>query len=277
MPTCAPRSSTRAQSEASLDEPEEPATALATARAPPLHDPVRAGARRTPRSSSSPPPTPPARSARSPASASPGRARASASTRWRSPTAIPTPTARIIESVFQEARVPVYLHEGTPMSERPLGRRVIALLELIDSDFERRAVTDFLADGRLPEDTWEKYGEPKAADWDRFSRAAGVVRGIEQWEQRLTAHADEARALRPRVGARRRASRPHLPSVHPRPPLRPLEAARRGLLVRAPRPARRRSFAATSTTRSRSSTPSTASAASTRSTSPPPTSAFARR
>src|SRR4051794_9193966 len=67
----------------------------------------------------------------------------------------PDPYRSLIESVFIEAGVPVYLHEGTPMSERPLGRRVIALLELIDTGLERRALIDFLSDGRLPRKTWE--------------------------------------------------------------------------------------------------------------------------
>ena len=75
----------------------------------------------------------------------------------------PDPYRSLIESVFREAGIPVYLHEGTPMSERPLGRRVIALLELIDSDFERRAVMDFLTDGRLPEATREHYGDANAS------------------------------------------------------------------------------------------------------------------
>jgi ATP-dependent helicase/nuclease subunit B len=103
----------------------------------------------------------------------------------------PEPYRSIIESVFQEAGVPAYLHEGTPMSERPLGRRAIALLELADSEFERRAITDFLADGKLPEKTWEKYGKPTASTWDRFSRKAGVVRGFDQWEERLEHHASK--------------------------------------------------------------------------------------
>ncbi len=103
----------------------------------------------------------------------------------------PDPYRSLIESVFIEAGVPVYLHEGTPMSERPLGRRVIALLNLIDSELDRRAVIDFLTDGRLPEETWERYGKAASSRWDRFSRRAGVVRGQEQWEQRLAAYRED--------------------------------------------------------------------------------------
>ena len=58
----------------------------------------------------------------------------------------------LIESVFGEAGIPLYLHEGTPMSERPLGRRAIALLDLVGAGFERRAVMDFLADTQASEE-----------------------------------------------------------------------------------------------------------------------------
>ena len=91
----------------------------------------------------------------------------------------------LIESVFAEAGIPLYLHEGTPMSERPLGRRAIALLDLVGEGFERRAVMDFLADTRLPKKTREDYGGAPVQRWDRLSRQAGIVRGAEQWEERL--------------------------------------------------------------------------------------------
>jgi ATP-dependent helicase/nuclease subunit B len=103
----------------------------------------------------------------------------------------PDPYRSLIESVFIEAGVPVYLHEGTPMSERPLGRRVIALLELIGSELDRRSVIDFLSDGHLPTQTWERYGKPSASQWDRLSRRAGVVRGLQQWERRLQTYRDK--------------------------------------------------------------------------------------
>jgi RecB family exonuclease len=103
----------------------------------------------------------------------------------------PDPYRSLIESVLIEAGVPVYLHEGTPMSERPLGRRVIALLELIGSELDRRSVIDFLSDGHLPKETWEGYGRPSASQWDRLSRRAGVVRGVQQWERRLQAYREE--------------------------------------------------------------------------------------
>ena len=96
------------------------------------------------------------------------------------------PYRALLEAAFREADVPAYLHEGTPLTERPLGRRIAALLDLVDGDLERPTVMTFLADARLPAGTWERY-KVSAAGWDTDSRRAGVVRGAEQWQTRLAA------------------------------------------------------------------------------------------
>ena len=93
----------------------------------------------------------------------------------------------LVESTFREAGIPVYLDEGTPISERPLGRRALALLDLVGSGLERRAVMDFLTDADLPEATRRRYGGIPAPRWDALSRRAGVVRGGEEWRDRLAA------------------------------------------------------------------------------------------
>lgn len=99
----------------------------------------------------------------------------------------------LIEASFREADVPLYLHEGSPLSERPLGRRVSALLDLADSKLERTRVMSFLADARLPDETWKRYGHPSATRWDGISREAGVIEGIAQWRDRLTGYAQRLR------------------------------------------------------------------------------------
>ena len=55
-----------------------------------------------------------------------------------------------VEAVFAEAGIPVYLDDGPSLAERPLGRRILALLDLIDSPLRRRDVMAFLSDGRMP-------------------------------------------------------------------------------------------------------------------------------
>jgi ATP-dependent helicase/nuclease subunit B len=96
-----------------------------------------------------------------------------------------------IEAVFGEAKIPLYLHEGTPLIERPVGRQAAALLDLVEGNLERRAVMDFLTDVRLPKSTWEAYGNAPTARWDQLSREAGIVEGRDQWRERLAARRED--------------------------------------------------------------------------------------
>jgi ATP-dependent helicase/DNAse subunit B len=91
----------------------------------------------------------------------------------------------LIDQMLREAGIPAYLHEGTPLSERGLGRQALALLDLIDSNLPRVQVMQFLADGRFPQETWDRYGGISGAGWDALSRQAGVVEGAQQWGERL--------------------------------------------------------------------------------------------
>lgn len=91
----------------------------------------------------------------------------------------------LVEAVLTEAGIPVYLDDGPSLAERPLGRRILALLDLVDSPLRRRDVIAFLSEGRLPRETRERFGGAPSARWDSISRRAGVVEGIEQWRSRL--------------------------------------------------------------------------------------------
>jgi Exodeoxyribonuclease V, gamma subunit len=62
----------------------------------------------------------------------------------------------LVEAVFIEAEIPLYLHEGSPLAERPVGRQTLGLLDLYDTDFSRQSVMDFLTDARLPSDVHEE-------------------------------------------------------------------------------------------------------------------------
>ena len=95
------------------------------------------------------------------------------------------PYRPLLEAAFRDADVPAYLHEGTPLTERPLGRRIAALLALVDSGLDRSTVMAFLSDARLPTAIWERYGRVSPVAWDTLSRRAGIVQGIDQWNDRL--------------------------------------------------------------------------------------------
>ena len=93
----------------------------------------------------------------------------------------------LVEAVFVEAGIPVYLHEGSPLAERPIGRQTLGLLALFDGELSRQSVMDFLTDAKFPEALHDEYGGIPASRWDSLSREAGIVKGAEQWQRRLGA------------------------------------------------------------------------------------------
>jgi len=93
----------------------------------------------------------------------------------------------LVEAVFLEAGIPMYLHEGSPLAERPVGRQTLGLLDLFESDFSRKSVMDFLTDAKLPSDLHDEFGGIPATRWDSVSRQAGIVGSVEQWRVRLEA------------------------------------------------------------------------------------------
>ena len=80
----------------------------------------------------------------------------------------------LVEAVFTEAGIPVYLDDGPSIAERPLGRRFLALLDLIDSPLRRRDVLAFLTDGWLPKETRDRYGgaRSRSGSQSRVARAS---------------------------------------------------------------------------------------------------------
>jgi RecB family exonuclease len=93
----------------------------------------------------------------------------------------------VVEAVFTEAGIPVYLDDGPSIAERPIGRRILALMDLIDSKMRRRDVLAFLTDGWLPRETRARYGDVSVWRWESVTRRAGIAEGIEQWRTRLAA------------------------------------------------------------------------------------------
>ncbi|HJU47622.1 MAG TPA: hypothetical protein VJ689_05795, partial [Gaiellaceae bacterium] len=91
-----------------------------------------------------------------------------------------------VDEIFREAGIPFYLHDGSPLSEHPIGRRLLALLELIaDESFSRRRVMEFITETEFPRSTRDAYPGLRPSEWDTYSREAGVVEGIDQWRTRL--------------------------------------------------------------------------------------------
>jgi ATP-dependent helicase/nuclease subunit B len=91
----------------------------------------------------------------------------------------------LVDELFREARIPVYLNDGSPLIERPIGRSLAALLTLIGSRLTRASVMEFLTETTLPPAKLERLNGFEPAAWDQLSREAGIVEGHEQWLDRL--------------------------------------------------------------------------------------------
>jgi len=106
----------------------------------------------------------------------------------------------LLREAFAAAGIPAAILPGTPLSEMPAGRGVMALARLPERDFSRTAVLDLLRVAPLRRALPGPEGPVAALHtaWDRVSRAAGVTHGVERWSSALAALADDRReALAP--------------------------------------------------------------------------------
>ena len=93
------------------------------------------------------------------------------------------PYALLAHEQFEAAGVP---HNGPAvrtLAQTLSGRTLLGLLRLREADFRRDAVMDWLSSAPVLE---RPGGNPAPAHrWDALSRSAGVVKGVEQWRERM--------------------------------------------------------------------------------------------
>jgi RecB family exonuclease len=96
------------------------------------------------------------------------------------------PYARLLHDHLELAGI---VHNGVSvrtLADSVLGRGLLRLLALPDHDFRRDDVFALLAGAPV----LDGHGrEAPAVNWERISRDAGIVRGIDEWHARLTRYA----------------------------------------------------------------------------------------
>jgi len=103
------------------------------------------------------------------------------------------PYRALVDEIFSEAGIETYLHDGRLLSDHPLGRRLLALLDLAaDAKFSRAKVMEFLTETRVSGEAAAAHGF-RPSEWETYTREAGVVEGREQWDERLSRLAREKR------------------------------------------------------------------------------------
>ncbi|HYM15239.1 MAG TPA: PD-(D/E)XK nuclease family protein [Dehalococcoidia bacterium] len=111
------------------------------------------------------------------------------------------PYAALVGEIFTEAGIETYVHDGRRLAAHPLGRRLLALLELAaDGSFSRAAVMEFLTETRLSPGLRARYRGVHPSAWETYTREAGVVEDAAQWDGRLALLAGEKREAARREG-----------------------------------------------------------------------------
>ncbi|WP_041289454.1 PD-(D/E)XK nuclease family protein [Kribbella flavida] len=100
-----------------------------------------------------------------------------------------TPYARLLHEHLAAAKVTVNGPGTRPVHERALARTLLEVLALVDHDLPRADLFRALANAPTRDFTGERIPVPQ---WERLSRAAGVVRG-DDWDVRLARYADTER------------------------------------------------------------------------------------
>jgi ATP-dependent helicase/nuclease subunit B len=96
--------------------------------------------------------------------------------------------AQMLRDVLASAHIPFAGLERRALADSYAGRTLLGLLKLVESDFGRAEVMQWMS--ALTRDI---PGWPVPGRWERITRATGIVRGIEQWRTRLDLHASELR------------------------------------------------------------------------------------
>ena len=99
------------------------------------------------------------------------------------------PYATLIHEEMELAGVPAAGPNAVRLADTAVGRTLTDLLNLPEVDFKRSEVASWLTSCPVRPPCLSQ-SEFSPSRWDAISKEAGVVRGVEQWRERLSAYAD---------------------------------------------------------------------------------------
>jgi RecB family exonuclease len=105
------------------------------------------------------------------------------------------PYGVLIREELELAGIPVAGPDTTPLAQRAAGRTLLGLLRLSTSELSRDEVMAWLTGCPIRSPDRQRDGAVSPTQWDLISRKAGVVRGREQWRDRLDRYADRMSEL----------------------------------------------------------------------------------
>ncbi|MHB1776805.1 MAG: PD-(D/E)XK nuclease family protein [Acidimicrobiales bacterium] len=107
------------------------------------------------------------------------------------------PYPRLVRQLLEEAGVPSHGGTGRPLSATAAGRLLLGAFEVAEGGWRRDELVAWFS--AVP--VLDRGATVPASAWDRLSRRAGVVEGLDQWRSHLTAHAEGQRRTLEEAGA----------------------------------------------------------------------------
>ena len=99
------------------------------------------------------------------------------------------PYGVLVREEMELAGLPVAGPDTTPLSQRAAGRTLLGLLRLSAGELSRDEVMAWLTSCPIRSPDRARGAQVSATEWDLISRKAGIVRGREQWLDRLDRYA----------------------------------------------------------------------------------------
>jgi len=97
------------------------------------------------------------------------------------------PYASLISTQLALAGIPTAGPDPAPLSSSPSGRSLLGMLVAMNSDLSRSEILKWLSECPIKVDSDGQDSRGLFADWEVLSRRAGIVKGIDQWQERLEA------------------------------------------------------------------------------------------
>jgi ATP-dependent helicase/DNAse subunit B len=93
----------------------------------------------------------------------------------------------LLVETFSRLSIPVFLHGGLPLSRTHAGKAFLLLCQVLQEDFRRERVMEFLtfANPPFPALLGEKANHALPPFWEQITLEAGIVKGKEEWRRRL--------------------------------------------------------------------------------------------
>ncbi len=99
----------------------------------------------------------------------------------------PEEYATLFREEFESLKMEPYFREGVPLGHTRAGRSLLLILNIIQHQFSRSSVMEFVTFAKLRTDLFssEKSSRVNHSRWEAISIKAGIVQGEKEWEERL--------------------------------------------------------------------------------------------